>query len=130
MSSIDVDKQIAYWRNGSAEDWELAQELLAGGRVRHSLFFAHLALEKLLKAHVCCHTRDLAPWLHNLVRLGKLSALPLSQPQIDVLAEMNAFKIEGRYPDMLMPPPSLEEAQDYLRRAREVYQWLMSQLSR
>jgi len=127
---IDAEKQIAYWRDGAAEDWEIAQELLTSKRVRHGLFFAHLSLEKLLKAHVCCHTRDLAPRLHNLVRLAELAALPLSQHRIDVLAEMNAFNIEGRYPDLLMPPPSLEEANDYLRRAEEVYQWLMKQLPR
>jgi len=127
---INVEKQIAYWRDGAVEDWEIAQELLASKRVRHSLFFAHLTLEKLLKAHVCHHTRDLAPRLHNLVRLAELAALSLSQRQIDILAEMNSFNIEGRYPDLLMPPPSLEEARDYLRRAEEVYQWLMNQLSR
>jgi len=126
---IDIRKQIAYWRIGAAEDWEIAQELINSRRVRHSLFFAHLTLEKLLKAHVCRHTQDLAPRLHNLVRLAELAALSLSDAQIDLLAEMNAFNIEGRYPDLLMPPPSLDEARDYLRRAEEVYQWLMNQLS-
>jgi len=53
---------------------------------------------------------------------AELAALSLSDAQIDLLAEMNAFNIEGRYPDLLMPPPSLDEARDYLRRAEEVYQ--------
>ncbi|MEE8392623.1 MAG: HEPN domain-containing protein [Anaerolineae bacterium] len=126
---IDIEKQVAYWRTGAAEDWEIAQELIHGNRVRHSLFFAHLTLEKILKAHVCHHTRDLAPRLHNLVRLAELAVLPSSEARTDLLAEMNAFNIEGRYPDLLMPPPSLDEAKDYLRRAEEVYQWLMNQLS-
>ncbi|RLC68660.1 MAG: DNA-binding protein [Chloroflexi bacterium] len=125
---IDIEKQVAYWRNGAAEDWEVAQELIGSGRVRHGLFFAHLTLEKLLKAHVCRHTQDLAPRLHNLVRLAELAALPLSQAQIDILAEMNAFNIEGRYPDSLIPPPSQSEAREYLRRVEEVYRWLMNQL--
>ncbi|NCO95976.1 MAG: HEPN domain-containing protein, partial [Armatimonadetes bacterium] len=50
---IDVEKQVAYWRDGAKEDWEVAQELVDRGRTRHGLFFGHLALEKLLKAHVC-----------------------------------------------------------------------------
>ncbi len=49
---IDIEKQIAYWRDGSIEDWQVAQELISNGRIRHGLFFAHLSLEKLLKAHV------------------------------------------------------------------------------
>jgi HEPN domain-containing protein len=125
---IDIEKQVAYWRDGSAEDWEIAQELIERGRTRHGLFFAHLSLEKLLKAHVCRHTQDLAPRLHNLVRLAELAALPLSQAQVDILAEMNAFNIEGRYPDLLIPPPSQDEAKGYLCRAEEVYRWLMNRL--
>jgi HEPN domain-containing protein len=125
---IDIEKQISYWRNGAAEDWAVAQELINKGRTRHGLFFAHLALEKLLKAHLCRRTQDLAPRLHNLVRLAELAALNLDQGQIDALAEMNAFNIEGRYPDTLAPPPTPREARQYLRRAKEVYQWLMNQL--
>jgi len=125
---IDIDKQVTYWRNGAIEDWEVAQELVSKGRGRHGLFFAHLAIEKLMKAHVCRHTQDLAPRIHNLVRLAEMAALSLNQTQIDIIAEMNAFSIEGRYPDSLIAPLSQGEAQDYLSRAEEVYQWLMNQL--
>lgn len=125
---IDVEKQVAYWRNSAREDWEVAQELVENGRVRHGLFFAHLALEKALKAHICRQTRDLPPRIHNLVRLAQLSTLALSEDQLEVLADMNAFSIEGRYPDLLSPPPDLVEAQGYLARAGKVLEWLMNQL--
>ena len=46
---VGVEKHIAYWRNGSDEDWQVALELVGSGRTRHGLFFAHLALEKMLK---------------------------------------------------------------------------------
>ena len=55
---IDIGKQIAYWLNSAREDWDAAQELVRSGRVRHGLFFAHLALEKALKAQVSAHTRS------------------------------------------------------------------------
>jgi HEPN domain-containing protein len=121
---IDIEKQVAYWRDGAREDWAVAQELVDGGRIRHGLFFAHLALEKALKAHVCRQTRDLAPRIHNLVRLAELAGLNLTQEQVDVLAEMNAFNIEGRYPESLTPPPTLAQARTYLTRAEEVFRWL------
>lgn len=54
---INIEKQIAHWRNGAEEDWSVAQELIERGRVRHGLFFAHLALEKMLKAHYCLVSR-------------------------------------------------------------------------
>ncbi len=57
-----------------------------------------------------------------------MAQLQLDDKQIDVLAEMNAFNLEGRYPEMLTPEPTIEEARSYIRRAKEVYTWLMSQL--
>ena len=125
---IDIEKQVTYWREGAAEDWAVAQELVAGGRTRHGLFFAHLALEKVLKAHICRHSKDLAPRLHNLVRLVELSGISPSEAYTDVLAEMNAFSIGGRYPDSLALAPTLTTTQRYMARAEEVFQWLTSQL--
>ena len=122
---IDIDKQIAFWRDGAKEDWGVARELVVRKRVRHGLFFAHLALEKALKAIVCRKTHDIAPRLHNLVRLVELAELELQSSQLDVLAEMNSFSIEGRYPDALSSPPSHEEALSYLNRAEEVFRWLI-----
>ena len=46
---MDIIRQIEYWRLGASEDWEVAVELISSRRTRHGLFFAHLALEKLLK---------------------------------------------------------------------------------
>ncbi len=126
--AIDIQKQVEYWKNGAIEDWNVAQDLISQNKVRHGLFFAHLALEKLLKAHVCRHKQDLAPRIHNLSRLAELASLALNQSQKDMLAEMNPFNLEGRYPDLLMSPPSQNEAEGYMRRTKEVYQWLMNQL--
>ena len=103
----------------------VAQELLERGRLRHGLFFLHLALEKLLKAHVCRQTSDLAPRLHNLVRLAELAELDLPKTCMDTLAEMNPFAIAGRYPDALSPLPTPEETRGYADRAQEVFTCLM-----
>ncbi len=125
---MDIQKQIQYWCFGASEDWQVAHDLIQQGRVRHGLFFAHLSLEKLLKALVCLHTQDLAPRIHNLVRLAELTGLSWSDAHIDVLADMNSLNIEGRYPELLLTPPTVQEAQQYLHIAGEVYQWLIQQL--
>lgn len=75
---VDIIHQIAHWRDGAREEWQVATELLEKGRVRQALFFTHLALEKALKAHVCRHTGDLAPRTHNLVRLAEIAGLTVS----------------------------------------------------
>ncbi len=122
---VDIQKQIAYWREGASEDWAVACELVERGRIRHGLFFAHLALEKALKAHICRKTHELAPRTHNLIRLAEQTDLNLNSAQRDILAEMNAFNVEGRYPETLAPPPTKEETRNYLARAGEVFRWLM-----
>ena len=124
---VDIAKQIAFWRDSAKEDWDVARQLVDNGRTRHGLFFAHLALEKILKAIVCKQSQDLAPRLHNLSRLAELAALTRDTQKMEVLAEMNAFHIEGRYPESLTKPPTKEEALNYMTGAEGVFQWLMNQ---
>jgi HEPN domain-containing protein len=126
---IDIQKQVRYWSDSSIEDWQVANELIHAGHTRQGLFFAQLALEKILKAHVCQSTNDLAPRIHNLVRLAEITDLELTAEQLDILAEMNAFNIEGRYPDVLLPVLSLDEATSHIRSAEGIYLWLKNQLS-
>ncbi len=58
---MNVEQQVAYWRTGSDEDWEMAEIALEKRKIRHGLFFLHLAMEKLLKAHVCRVTGEYPP---------------------------------------------------------------------
>ena len=124
---VDIQKQVRYWRNGAEEDWAVALELIERRKIRHALFIAHLALEKTLKAHVCRVTNDLAPRIHNLVKLSEIAHMKLSETDIDLLAEVNEFNIEGRYPEMLLPSPTQDEADEYLTRIGKVLEWLNNQ---
>ncbi len=125
---IDVEKQITYWRDGAVEDWQVAGELINLRRTRHGLFFAHLALEKMLKAHICRATADLAPRIHTLLRLAERTGLAYSEEQRVFLARFDRYQIEGRYPDLLPPPPSPDVARTELKLAGELLQWLKRQL--
>ncbi len=125
---VNIPKQIDYWRNGALQDIEVAEELIGNARYSHGLFFLHLALEKILKAHVCRDTKDFAPKIHNLVILAQKTNLTLSENQLDVLSDMNIYNIEGRYSDMLGPLPKKEEAYAQLNRSKPVFEWLKNQL--
>ncbi len=124
---MDVEKHVAYWRSGAREDWGVAQDLVQRGSLRHGLFFAHLALEKALNAIVCRKTGTVPPRIHNLVRLAEMAELILDDERRDLLADMNGFNIEGRYPDTLRPLPDRREAEGYCQRAGVVLEWLMGQ---
>lgn len=127
---VDVSKQVTYWRVGSEEDAAVARYLVGQHHVRHGLFFAHLAIEKLLKAIVCLQTKDLAPRIHNLVRLAEIAGLNLSDAQRDFLAEMNQFNLEGRYPGVSLAPPDLAHAKQILEQTEGVLAWLTRALQR
>jgi HEPN domain-containing protein len=108
----------------------VAVELVDLDRTRHGLFFAHLALEKLLKAHVCRSTRDLAPRLHSLLRLAERTDLTLSEERTVFLARFDRYQVEGRYPELLSVAPDMETARAELKLAEEVFAWLNQMLLR
>ena len=125
---INVDKHIHYWKNSAEEDLSAAENLITAKKIRHGLFFLHLALEKALKAVLCKQIKDIPPRTHNLVRLSELMTLKLNDEQIDFLTEMNPFNMEGRYPENLVVPPSQKEAENYLNKSTGFYRWLINQL--
>ena len=125
---VDITEQISYWQNSSQEDFEVAKQLIDSNKIRHGLFFAHLALEKLLKAHVCKKKQEIAPRIHNLVRLTEAAKLAVSEDTLDLLAEMNEFNLEGRYPIPFIAPVSQSEAREYIKKTGTVLLWLTQQL--
>ena len=106
---IDINKQIAHWRDGSLEELEVAKDILEKKHIRQGLFWAHLAVEKMLKAHVCKHTGDIPPRIHNLPRLSEMGGLKLETEKFKLLVFVDGFNIEGRYPRYL--PSEMERGQ-------------------
>lgn len=125
---MDIGRQVEYWRAGSDEDLAAAESLLEKGHVRHCLFFAHLAMEKMVKALVAQCTREVPPRIHSLIRLSKLAELKLDQAQADFLREFEAYEIEGRYPDRQQLDVGISLARQELNAAKEMLTWLSRQL--
>jgi len=124
---IDIQKQIDYWSKGSEEDWNVGVHLINEGSIRHGLFFIHLSIEKILKAHVCRKTVDLAPRTHNIIRLWEQSGLLFKKEDSQFLAILNKYNIEGRYPDSYEELPNLQQITDIVTTGERVYKWLRSQ---
>lgn len=126
---MDIEKQIEYWRRSSQEDFDVARELVAKGRFRHGLFFVHLAVEKALKAHVARVTADVPPKSHNLVRLAELAELCISDEMSMFLRRLNAYQLEGRYPEAFTRAPvSANSAEEIVSKATEMLEWLTQRL--
>jgi len=77
MTKLEI---VNYWKETAEKDWIAVQSLFKTKNYVHCLFFAHLTLEKLCKAHwVKDNTEQNAPKVHNLVYLIKQTNLELSE---------------------------------------------------
>jgi HEPN domain-containing protein len=125
---IDIHKQIEYWKDGAAEELTVSSSLFDDGRTRHGLFFLHLTIEKILKAHVCKTTGGIAPRSHSLLRLADKTGLPVSGSDREFPGELSLFNIEGRYPEFQSGVPNDMEVQRIRHETERIYTWLLEQL--
>lgn len=125
---MDVGKQVEYWVTSSEEDFAAAESPLEKGHLRHCLFFAHLALEKILKAHVTRHTQDAPPRIHDLIRLAGMAELSLDAEQTSFLNRFGVYQLEGWYPDSTQTRLDSEAVRQKLALAQEMLEWLKPQL--
>jgi len=125
---MDVGKQIDYWRKSGDEDFAAAEALFEKNHFRHSLFFVHLAIEKVLKAHVSRQTNDIPPRIHNLIRLAEIAGLKLNDKQQRFLRTLGLYQLEGRYPDSTQVALDLQAVREKFNLAKEIIEWLKAQL--
>ena len=113
---VDIEKQIEYWKTGSYDDLETAKILVEKDRFLHGLFFCHLVIEKIIKAHVVKLTNDLAPRSHNLIYLSEKSNLLFNEDDEIFLGILMKYQLQGRYPDYNPIVPEKVIIMDYLHK--------------
>ena len=95
-------QHIEYWINTAEEDWITVGALFDSKRYPHALFWAHLVLEKLAKAHwVKNNEGNVPPKIHNLITLLKQANVDLGMENMNFLDDYNDFQLSSRYPDYL-----------------------------
>lgn len=94
-----LSKHLRYWVEGADDALDTAEKLFADKKYHHSLFFVHLAIEKLLKALHQKNRNEPAPPLHNLSRLVKLSDIDIDLETEEQLKEISSFSVSARYDD-------------------------------
>lgn len=100
MKSQNVKKVVDYWKATAEHDYETMLGLFRIKRYSDALFYGHIVLEKILKAHVVSKTMEEAPKTHNLLRLAELAKLDLTKKDKETLAAVGRFNLRARYPDM------------------------------
>jgi HEPN domain-containing protein len=125
---INVQKQIDYWINGAVDDFKSAEILIESKRMLHGLFFCHLVIEKILKAHVVKDSQKIAPRTHNLIHLLEKTHLELSESEEIFLGILMKYQLQGRYPDYNPIIPNKLIVQNYLKQTENLLQWLKKKL--
>jgi len=97
---MEKDEHIKYWLQSALRDWDVTRDLVKARRYMYALFFAHLVIEKLLKAHwVKEHKDNIPPRLHNLSALYDKLKFELPSDLKDELTIITSWNIEARYQD-------------------------------
>ncbi len=109
---MDTQKVQDFWFVEANEALQVAWHLFEKRDYSYSLFFGHLAIEKLLKALYVARKKKHAPYIHNLKRLAELSDIQLSEEKENNLIRITAFNLESRYPD---------EKRDFRKKCTEVF---------
>ncbi len=132
VSIMNKADYIDYWKQTAQKDWDAVGHLFDKGDFVHALFFSHLVLEKLLKAH---HVKDNEgnhpPRTHNLLVLVSQTNLKPDEEQMIMLSQMNQFNLESRYPDYKMTVYQIanrDYTQGLLYAVQTLKEWLTNNL--
>lgn len=107
------------------------QSLFRTKRYDASLFFAHIVLEKILKALVVKEIKDHAPYTHDLVQLAEISKPDLDGREIKFLNEVNDFNMDARYPEQKMEFYKIctkDYTKKYIKEVKRIYKKLCQRL--
>ena len=125
---INIEKQIKYWEKGAFDDLDSAKILIERKRLLHGLFFCHLVIEKIIKAHVVKFTNEIAPRSHNLIFLSEKANLTFDDDDEIFLGILMKYQLQGRYPDYNPIIPEISNVNNYLIRTEKVLIWLKKKL--
>ena len=125
---IDLEKQIEYWKSGAFEDLETAKVLIDKNRLLHGLFFCHLVIEKIIKAHVVKQTKDIAPRSHNLIYLSERANLVFNENDEIFLGILMKYQLQGRYPEYNPVVTDKTKITNYLINTENLLIWLAAKL--
>ncbi len=117
------------WLLKASDDLEIAERALTGGRPlpAHAAFNAQQAAEKAEKAFLTWHMHPFTK-THDLRVLGEYCVA--LDPSLSMLAvavgPISRYAVEPRYPGF--NPPTVTEAQEAIRLAREIYDAVLARL--
>ena len=88
---------VNYWISEAEESLGVARHLFEKEDYSYSLFFGHLAIEKMIKAILAQRLEQQIPRSHNLLRLAQEADIDITDEQKHTLIRITTFNLESRY---------------------------------
>ena len=121
---MSKEEHIQFWVKQVNDDFDCALALYKANHFAQSLFWAHLALKKQIKAlWIKNNGSNNPPYVHNILILLTESEEIFTEEQLQFLTEMNSFQKKGRYPDYsesLEKTVTKEICEEYLAGTKEM----------
>ena len=128
---MNLTEAVNHWIISAEENLKTAEALFQTKRYAACLFYCHLFLEKILKAHIVKNTKENPPYSHKLEDLTQLTKLSFSKKQLILLAEVTKFNIQARYDNIkldLHKKANKKYTAYYLEKCKELFTWLKKEL--
>ena len=125
-------RQIDYWIASAKHDLDVAETLLQNEKYDWCLFLAHLVLEKVFKALYVQNIGEIAPRIHDLVRMANMAKIEFKEETLEFLDAVNTFNISTRYPDEKLKFYKLctvEFTEKHFNQIKEIYKCLLQKIT-
>jgi len=121
-----MNKKVQDWIDGAEDALETARVLFDSGRYLFTIFFCHLAIEKILKAAVSAKTGQAAPKTHSLIYLLNLADLSPPDHIAHFLRQIDMLSVPTRYPEAQVDIKftfNRGRTLEFLEKTREAVRW-------
>ena len=125
-------RQIDYWISSAKHDLDVAETLFQNEKYDWCLFLAHLVLEKVFKALYVQNIGEMAPRIHDLVRMANMAEIEFKEETLEFLDAVNTFNISTRYPDEKLEFYKLctvEFTEKHFNQIKEIYKCLLQKIT-
>lgn len=85
------------WKVSALEDLKLGEDLFKQGKNAHSLFFLHLAIEKIIKGVHQRFKHEPSLFVHDLYKLATRAGIEVPESEKLELDEISTFNVAARY---------------------------------
>ena len=126
---MEKSEHIQHWIKSAEKDEQVLSLLFQNKEYVHTLFFAHLVLEKYGKAvWVKNNIENIPPKTHNILKLLEESNLIVENDLKIFILKLNLYQLEGRYPqhvETLYKNTTFELTNALLTETKNTKQWLI-----